>query len=284
MNYCVLDVETANPDYGSICQIGFVKVQNSQIADRQSWLINPQCYFDDMNICIHGIDGEKVKNSPIFPEVFEKIHNFLENNIIVHHGPFDRIAITRAIQRYNLISSDIRFLDNQAVVRRAWTDVALKGYGLKNLADRINFEFIHHDALNDALAAQAIFETVLQKSGQDIEWWLNRIKQPLSIEKSVISGTGNPDGQYFGETMVFTGALSAPRAQAAKIAKQAGFNVVETVNENTNILCIGVSDISKFAEGYTKSSKQRKAEKLIEQGYDIKIVFEDNFWEICRLQ
>lgn len=283
MNYIVVDVETANPDYSSICQIGIVGVVDGAVASKQCFLINPETYFDAVNTSIHGIDEEMVAKSPSFDVVFKSLSDTLANHIIVHHGPFDRIAITRAQERYGINEGNLRFLDNQAVVRRVWEDVAKKGYGLSNLAERIGYDFKHHNALEDALATQAIFEIALADSGKKIEEWLVDSKKPITGKLATkFTGGGNPDGLYFGERIVFTGTLSVPRAEAAKLAQSAGFEVANSVTKDTDILVVGVVDEYKLSGGYKKSSKQRTAEKLLAEGYPINIVFEDNFWDLIE--
>ena len=48
------------------------------------------------------------------------------------------------------------------------------------------------------------------------------------------------------------------------------------------MLVVGIQDDTKLA-GYEKSSKQRKAEELIESGISIRILSENDFVEICNL-
>ena len=50
-----IDVETANADRASICQIGMVHVRDGQIEDRWQALVNPEDWFDPWNTSIHGI-------------------------------------------------------------------------------------------------------------------------------------------------------------------------------------------------------------------------------------
>ena len=52
MNYLALDIETANADYSSICQIGLVEFDNGEILSNWKTLINPQEYFDSFNTSI----------------------------------------------------------------------------------------------------------------------------------------------------------------------------------------------------------------------------------------
>ena len=62
--FAVVDIETANPDLTSICQIGIAIFENGELIEQWESLINPNAYFDDMNIYIHGITPSMVRNSP----------------------------------------------------------------------------------------------------------------------------------------------------------------------------------------------------------------------------
>ncbi len=64
MFFATIDVETANPDISSICQIGIAVYHNKIIKEEWMSYIDPQDYFDPINVSIHGIDEEKVKSSP----------------------------------------------------------------------------------------------------------------------------------------------------------------------------------------------------------------------------
>ncbi len=66
-----IDVETANANRASICQIGIAHVQDGEIQDQWQTLIDPEDWFDPWNVDIHGIDEDAVKNSPTLPEVRE---------------------------------------------------------------------------------------------------------------------------------------------------------------------------------------------------------------------
>ena len=45
-----IDVETANADRASICQIGIVHVQDGVVVDRWQTLVNPEDWFDPWNV------------------------------------------------------------------------------------------------------------------------------------------------------------------------------------------------------------------------------------------
>ena len=72
-SFFALDVETANPWYGSICQIGLVSSVGGTIVEDWNFLINPECYFDHFNVQIHNITEEMVLGAPTINQVWPEI-------------------------------------------------------------------------------------------------------------------------------------------------------------------------------------------------------------------
>lgn len=284
MNFLSLDVETANADSSSICQIGIAQFNNGEIVDKWSVLVNPKDYFDPFNVAIHGITEKHVKEAPTFKQIYPELKQRIENQITIHHMPFDRIAINRACDYHNLEYIQPQWLDSAKIVRRTWQEFAQSGYGLANIAKHLNINFNHHDALEDAVTAGIVVTKACEITNLTIEEWLKRVGQPIFQynNSSQIKLEGNPDGQLYGESIVFTGALSIPRSEAGSIAAKMGCNVTNSVTKNTTLLVVGFQDTTKLA-GYEKSTKHRKAEELIQSGIKIKILSESDFVEIVNL-
>jgi DNA polymerase-3 subunit epsilon len=275
MDFVALDVETSNPNLASICQIGVVTFSNGVIVDKWHSFVNPEDYFDRMNVYIHGITEEKVKNSPNFKHIYSDLKKLIENKITVTHTSFDKIAITRAIEKYNVPSISCTWLDTARVVRRAWGEFQNSGYGLSNVAEKLNISFEHHNAIEDAKAAGEILLRAIDHTGTNLDGWIIRANQAISTKSSIVR-EGNPNAALAGEVIVFTGALSMPRSQAAELAANVGCDVASGVNTKTTLLVVGDQDISKLA-GYGKSSKHRKAEDLIGAGQNLRILGESDF-------
>lgn len=277
--FYVIDVETANEDYSSICQIGIAEFNNGELTDTWETLVNPEDYFDGMNISIHGITEKMVKHSPTFSEIYKKIRETIENSIVVHHMPFDRIAINRAceLNKLELIQTD--WLDSAKVVRRTWEEFAYSGYGLSKITNYLGIKFKHHNALEDAIATGKVMLYAFDESGMQLTDWVGRVKKPINIcanGSTSIKLDGNSEGPLYGENIVFTGTLFITRAEAARLAADLGCNVTNSVTKKTTLLVVGTQDDFKLA-GYSKSSKHRKAEGLINKGIDIRILSEDDF-------
>ena len=99
LNFVAIDVETANADMASICQIGVAKYVEGELTEEWSSLVDPEDYFDFLNISIHGITEEDVIGSPTFPEVASILGGFLDNAICVSHTHFDRVSINRTLTK-----------------------------------------------------------------------------------------------------------------------------------------------------------------------------------------
>jgi DNA polymerase-3 subunit epsilon len=121
------------------------------------------------------------------------------------------------------------------------------------------------------------------KTGLSIEQWLERVAQPINPSSSTsASREANVDGALYGEKLVFTGALSMPRREAADAASNAGCEVEAGVTKHTSILVVGDQDIQRLA-GNDKSSKHRKAEELMRKGQAIRIIGESDFQRLLGI-
>lgn len=282
MDFTAIDVETANCDMASICQIGIAKFRQGKLVDEWKSLINPEDWFDEVNISIHGITPEAVKNSPTLPMVHSKLAELLSGEIVVSHTHFDRTSLHQALRAYDLHHIDCTWLDSARVARRTWEDCAYSGYGLAALAEKLGIEFNHHDALEDAKASGLILLAACEKTGIDCLDWMQKVKQPINPTDQDFTRAGKENGYFHGETICFTGALCIPRREAADLAAGVGFDVTNGVTKKTTVLVVGDQDVTKLA-GHTKSSKHRKAEALIGKGIPIKIIRETDFQRYCEL-
>jgi DNA polymerase-3 subunit epsilon len=273
MEFVALDVETANADSSSICQIGIARFENGRLVEEWSTLVNPEDYFDFFNVSIHGIDEDTVRGAPTFPAVVAEIRCRCTKRIVVSHTPFDRAALAQAYAKYDLERFECTWLDSARVARRAWPEYSQRGYGLDNVCEAIGYRFTHHDALEDAKAAGHVILAAISETGLDLVGWLKRVQQPVLGSIAVAENT---EGPLHGEVLVFTGALGMTRAEAAGLAARAGCTVTEGVTKRTTILVVGNQDAAKLA-GHDKSSKHRKAEDLIRKGSPIKILTERDF-------
>ena len=91
LNFIAMDFETANYQTHSACSLALVMVKNSQIVGEYYSLIKPETEFFWKNNQIHGIHPEDVENAPKFPEVWQEIQHYYQENrlIVAHNAGFD---------------------------------------------------------------------------------------------------------------------------------------------------------------------------------------------------
>lgn len=171
-NFVAVDVETANQNRASICQIGIARYVAGELTEEWSSLIDPEDCFAWWNQSVHGITEDDVWGSPKFFEVADKLRAFMHGEICVAHTTFDQVAIARALAKYALPAIAAKWLDTALVTRRAWPEFSSGGYNLANICDVIGYEFMHHDALEDAKAAAHVLLTAASKTGRDIDGWM----------------------------------------------------------------------------------------------------------------
>ncbi|WLP93913.1 exonuclease domain-containing protein [Psychrobacter sp. M13] len=313
MDFVAIDVETANNNVGSICQIGLAKYANGKLIDSYCTLVNPQADFDALNIGIHGITAEQVADAPFIIEVFDEILAFVADTIVVSYTLFDQRALKECLTRYHLPNPNWPWVDATVLVRRTFSQFAYKGYNLANVCNLLNYQFEHHDALADAKACGYVVITILRENSDSIKDYVNvsqskrsynrrgrsraNIKQSSANTASQVNYVnnsyptvnamqGNTSGRYAGLNICFTGSLGISREEIIELAAKQGFTVKAGASKKLNYLVVGSQDESSNdsveLKDSEKSSKQRKVEALINEGIEIQILAEREFLQLIE--
>ena len=286
MKFFAIDVETANPSMTSICSIGLAKFENSALVGEWYTLINPEDYFSPINTEIHNISEDMVSNAPTFAQWYGFLSKTLHNEVVVTHTHFDKSALRQASELNDMPDLCCHWLDSAKIVRRTWKELSKSGYGLSNACKFIGYEFEHHHALEDAKAAGQIVIASMAKLNMSIEDLLERTQQPIqprddNTKQKSVKRDGNPDGPLFGEKVVFTGALSMTRQDAANLASEMGCHVATTITKDTTLLVAGDIDVN-YRTTAKLSSKHKKAIELQLSGVDLKIISESDFIKLLQ--
>ncbi|WP_075726762.1 exonuclease domain-containing protein [Corynebacterium aquilae] len=165
-NFVALDVETANADNGSICQIGLARVINGHIVETFSSLCTPPGalnHFEEGNINIHGIHPEDVANAEDFATVWQRAAEFIGDALVVsHYVQFDATAVSRALDAAGITTAPLTTACSLALSRA--TDVGQERNGLKPMCAALGIDLRnHHDAEADAVACAEIFIRLARK-------------------------------------------------------------------------------------------------------------------------
>jgi len=160
LHFVGVDVETANADWGSICQIGVVRVTDGMQVDSHEWLCRPPAgidHFDEGNIRIHGITPDMVTDAPDFAAVFPEVVAYVADQVLVaHNAQFDLTAFSRACHATGTPVPHWKFACSLAASRAA--KLGITSHRLPVVAQHLGVELDnHHDAVADARACAGIF-------------------------------------------------------------------------------------------------------------------------------
>ena len=173
LTFNAIDVETANADSGSICQIGITHVVDGGITKVWITLVNPEASFDRMNVRLHGIAAKTVVDSPTIPTLSGELRKRLNGAFLVSHTAFDRVAMDRAMERYGLPSLEVTWLDSARIAKAAWP--RLRSWSLASMAKKLRIEFRHHNAGDDSMVAARIVLEASRLTKRLIGDWLDEL-------------------------------------------------------------------------------------------------------------
>ncbi|MFG1301998.1 exonuclease domain-containing protein [Xanthobacter sp. V3C-3] len=160
--FFALDVETANNDRGSICQIGVACVRPDNSIETWVTYVDPQVDRWVFTY-LHGINARTVLGAPTFAEALAVLRDALSGATVYQHSGFDRSAVAAACGNNGLPIPPWDWRDSVHVARTAWPELRSNGgHGLARLKQYLGLMFDHHDAGEDARAAA---EVVLHAEG-----------------------------------------------------------------------------------------------------------------------
>ncbi|MGO3335122.1 MAG: exonuclease domain-containing protein [Corynebacterium casei] len=176
LDFVAVDVETANGNWGSICQIGAVRFVAGEETESKVWLCKPPAgidHFDDINISIHGITADDVKDALTFAEAASELLTFMRDDVLVaHNAQFDSTALRSAFLRSQMPVPQMKLACSLALARHASKSkvLAVANHKLPTVAKAVSFgEFKHHDALDDARAAGHIISALTPAFDSPVE-------------------------------------------------------------------------------------------------------------------
>lgn len=156
LRFVALDVETANNDRGSICQIGVACVRPDNSIETWVTYVDPQTSHWVFS-GLHDISNATVAGAPTFAEVLPILEEGLRGMTVYQHSGFDRSAVRAACASFRRAEPEWNWQDSVSVARRAWPELKGNGgHGLASLKGHLGLSFEHHDAGEDARAAAEV--------------------------------------------------------------------------------------------------------------------------------
>jgi DNA polymerase III subunit epsilon len=190
--YIVCDVETTglSPHYNRITEISLVKIQDGEITDKFSTLVNPKQHIPREITYLTGITNEDVIDKPAFDEIAPKIINFFEdtnfeNTVFVGHNvSFDYKFVSESFNRMDTpVKFTVKTLCTCKLARRLLRQ--LKSKSLGNVSEYLGIKMDRkHRAFDDTMATAKIllhFLDVLQE-----EYEIESLDEVLTFQNKKI--------------------------------------------------------------------------------------------------
>jgi DNA polymerase III subunit epsilon len=158
MTFTAIDFETATGCRNSACAIGVVCVENGEIVETYSALMQPpgNAYWRG-NIAVHGISPSHTADAPVFAELFPRFRHLLEGRLLVaHNAPFDRSVLAGTMKHFNLDYENLR-LPGWDCTLKIYRAKGFKPCRLSDCCNRLNISLNHHEALSDAIGCAHLY-------------------------------------------------------------------------------------------------------------------------------
>lgn len=277
--YVVVDIETTglSPIYDEVIEIGALKIEDGNVIGTYQQLINPNCFISPFIKELTGITNEMLEGQPTFTEIAYECYSFLEGEILVGHNVhFDLNFLYDRLEENGYTLSN-NFVDLLRISRRLSKE--LPNHKLSTIASFFEVDGKGaHRALKDCEITYQCFEKYRQiQKEKKIEL--------ISFPKSILSkrdGLEDETSPFYHRYCCFTGTLERMKRKEAmqKILDIGGY-LEEQVTSHTDYLILGEANYQR-QKGGSKSSKLRKAEQLILEGQELKILPESEFYRFIE--
>jgi DNA polymerase-3 subunit epsilon len=303
MDFIAIDFETATPSTNSACSLGIACVSDLEIVHTEYYLIQPpSLLFSKKNIEIHGILPKDVKDSPLFPEVWNAISHYFDGScpVFAHNAQFDMSVLMESFAHYGIKAPIFNYCCSIP-----FSSKICSGGVSRSLESRADFFGIqmpdHHNAKADAITcAQIVIETVHRSRQKTFKSFCNirsipfhsfsTLKSTKTIGKmrfnqidykNVVATNDIPENSVFsGKIVVITGEFSAySRRDLTQALINMGAIIKDNVTKKTDYLVVGTQDKSVVGEDGL-SGKQEKAITFQSEGIAIKIIDEKTICDI----
>jgi DNA polymerase-3 subunit epsilon len=161
MNFLAIDFETADYGADSACAVGLVRVEESIITSRASYLIRPPREIFVFSY-IHGITWEDVEGEPTFQTLWPKLRPMFSgiDFLAAHNAGFDRNVLHTCCRAAGIEPPDIPFRCSMVAARKTWGIYPTR---LPDVCHHLRIRLNHHDASSDAEACARIMMKAMKR-------------------------------------------------------------------------------------------------------------------------
>lgn len=250
-NFTAIDVELANTDLHTICEVGVARFRGGELVETWRVLIDPEAeYGQAYHSNLHGIRAFHTAGAAKFSEIHSTLQRFLEGEHCVYHAAsrFDPNCISHACQRYGLqdLTSLATWTSTLDLAHSAWRSEP--SYKLSELCAKFGHDYLPHNALEDAIACAVLYRAAsgtkrvpaIAAAGQADGRQRTFRKVPTMRRQSGLEG--NSEGKYAGTFIVYSGIFSPPyddRTTFESYLCSLGFTPRAGFSKKTKYLIIG---------------------------------------------
>ncbi|MDO4303523.1 MAG: exonuclease domain-containing protein [Bacillota bacterium] len=162
-DYVVFDLETTgiNKERDAIIEISAIKVQNHEVTDEFSTLVNPGRHIPAGATAVNGITDDMVKDAPDIKTAMEDFWDFIGDYVLVGHNihTFDTNFIYDAA--LNFLGKELKndYVDTLYMARRCLPE--LSHHRLVDVAEHFGIQTEGaHRALFDCMMNQGCYEAM----------------------------------------------------------------------------------------------------------------------------
>lgn len=279
-DFTAVDIETTGllPCYDDIIEVAAIRYRGGVKVAEYVQLVNPGYEIDEFIVDLTGITNEMLDGQPKVEEVLPEFLSFLGDDIIVGHNVnFDVNFIYDVCERLEIEPLANDFIDTMRLSRRIYP--AWKNHKLKTVIKELGLSADDlHRAGNDAEIAASAY--IIMRDLPDYAEVMKPAKNLRAKDIVAHEGLVNEESPFYGKVCVFTGVLEHfVRKDAMQIITDIGGICEDRITAKTNFLILGNNDYCKSIKD-GKSSKQKKAEKIILEGGDLQIIPETVFLDM----
>ncbi len=235
--------------------------------------------------------------APEFDKIWDEIKSSIDKQIVLaHNADFDIDCLLKTLDSYNITKPIFKFICTQKLAQEAFQK--LFNYRLNDVAAYLEFPLNHHDSISDAsicahigIKAIPIYKKEFYSYGfNDLTHFIIKERSAEIKDKSLLKSfsakkinsnllipnieNAKPDNPFYNKKIVFTGDLNnISRQEAAIKIQNLGADINTSISKKTEIVIVGNG---------AGPSKMKKIEELNLQGYNIKLIYEDEFLSIIN--
>ena len=174
----LIDIETTglSAEQGRITEIAAIRVENMQVVDTFSSLLNPQQPLPAYITRLTGITEEMLWQAPTFRLIAEELMDFMQDGLFVAHNvSFDYGFVSKEYER---LGAKFK-MDRMCSVRLSRSlHPEHKRHGLDHIINRLGWKIENrHRALDDAQVIYAMIQQEYTLRGNELFKHMDRILQ-----------------------------------------------------------------------------------------------------------